>query len=260
MVHAIPKSGFARTYLIEEDEGLLAVDCGSIGAAKEIEVYCTQVLKKSLQDIRFITATHFHIDHIGGIGTLLMKCSPATRVLFHPFVKEYLTGRRELSPMKNWMDGLVPIMIASCSGVGKLSHVAFETFAGVPLSAMKDRCCLPYEPRVRYFDAERLPRYRLDFGDWEIIATPGHTEDSVSFYSAATKELICGDMIIGGKDGTGCLNRFCWDEGMIQEAFKMLNELICPRTIYPGHCDIITDDENAFRKVEFFNVSKEARV
>jgi len=189
-----------------------------------------------------------------------MKCSPATRVLFHPFVKEYLTGRRELSPMKNWMDGLVPIMIASCSGVGKLSHVAFETFAGVPLSAMKDRCCLPYEPRVRYFDAERLPRYRLDFGDWEIIATPGHTEDSVSFYSAATKELICGDMIIGGKDGTGCLNRFCWDEGMIQEAFKMLNELICPRTIYPGHCDIITDDENAFRKVEFFNVSKEARV
>jgi len=253
MVHAIPKSGFARTYLIEEDEGLLAVDVGSIGAAKEIEVYCTQVLKKSLQDIRFITATHFHIDHIGGIGTLLMKCSPEARVLFHPFVKEYLAGRRELSPMKNWMDGLVPIMIASCSGVGKMSHVAFETFAGVPLVAMKDRCCLPYESRVRYFDAGRLPRYRLGFGDWEIIATPGHTEDSVSFYSAATKELICGDMIIGGKDGTGCLNRFYWDEGMIQAAFKMLNELICPRIIYLGHGDIIADDENAFRKVGTFS-------
>ena len=101
MVHAIPKSGFARTYLIEEDEGLMAIDAGSIGAANEIEVYCNQVLKKSIQDIRIITATHFHIDHIGGIGTLLRKCPPETRVLFHPFIKEYLAGKREMSPMKN---------------------------------------------------------------------------------------------------------------------------------------------------------------
>ena len=72
--------------------------------------------------------------------------------------------------------------------------------------------------------------------------------------------LAPGDLIIGDKDGTGCLNRFYWDEGMIQEAFKMLNEIICPRIICPGHGDIIAADENAFRKVRSFNVSKEARV
>jgi len=252
MVHIIPKSGFARTYLIEEGDGLMAVDVGSIGAVQDIEVYCTQVLRKSLQDIRFIASTHFHIDHIGGIGTLLRKCSPETRVLFHPFVKEYLVGRRELSPMKNWMNGLIPTVTASCSGIGKLSHVASETLAGVPLSVVKDRCCLPYEARIRYFDAGRLPRYRIGFGDWEVIMTPGHTEDSVSFFSDTTKELICGDLIIGRKDGAGYLNRFCWDEGLIQETFKMLNEIICPRIIYPGHGDIIADDENTFRKVGTF--------
>jgi len=255
MVHVIPKSGFARTYLIEEDNGIVAVDVGSVGAALEIEVYCTQVLRKSLHDIRFIVATHFHIDHIGGIGTLLRKCSSETRVLFHPFVKEYLVGRRELSPMKNWMNGLIPTVIASCSGIRKLSHVAFETLAGVPLSAVKDRCCPLYEASIRYFDTGRLPRYRIGFGDWEIIATPGHTEDSVSFYSDATKELICGDLIIGRKDGTGCLNRFCWDEGLIQKTFKMPNEIICPRIIYPGHGEIILDEENAFRKVGTFSES-----
>ncbi|HOH73988.1 MAG TPA: MBL fold metallo-hydrolase [Syntrophales bacterium] len=249
MVHIIPKSGFARTYLIEEDEGLMAVDVGSIGAAQEIEVYCTQVLKKSLQDIRIITVTHFHIDHIGGIGTLLQKCSPETRVLFHPFVKEYLTGRREMSPMKNWLNGLIPTLIASCSDIGSLSHVAFETLAGIPLSAMKNCCCLPYEPWIHYFDTGRLPSYRFGFGDWEIIATPGHTEDSVSFYSDAAKELICGDLIIGRQDGSSQLNHFYWDEDLIKEAFKMLREIFSPRIIYPGHGDIIADDENAFRKV-----------
>ena len=252
MVHIIPKSGFARTYLIEEDEGLMAVDVGTIGAAQEIEVYCTQVLKKSLQDIRIITATHFHIDHIGGIGTLLRKCFPETRVLFHPFIKEYLTGKREMTPMKNWMDGLIPTMIASCVGVGNPSHVAFETLAGIPLSAMKNCCRLPYEPWIRYFEAGRLPRYRFGFGDWEIIATPGHTEDSVSFYSNATKELICGDLIIGRQNGSGHLNSFYWDEDLIKEAFMMLREIICPRIIYPGHGNIIAGDENAFRKVGTF--------
>jgi glyoxylase-like metal-dependent hydrolase (beta-lactamase superfamily II) len=260
MVHAIPKSGFARTYLIETDEGLMAVDAGSIGAAQEIEVYCTQVLRKSLQDIRFVTATHFHIDHIGGIGTLLRKCSPEAKILFHPFVKEYLAGTRELSPMKNWMKGLIPTMIASCSNIGKLSHLAFESLAGVPLSITRNRHYLPYEAWIGYFDVKRLPRYRIDFGDWEAIITPGHTEDSISFYSDATRELICGDLIIGGKDGTGHLNRFCWDEALIQETFEMLNGIICPRIIYPAHGGIIADDENAFRKVALFTETKVGRI
>jgi hypothetical protein len=41
MVHIIPESGFANTYLIEEDAGLIAVDVGSIGAAQEVATYCT---------------------------------------------------------------------------------------------------------------------------------------------------------------------------------------------------------------------------
>lgn len=256
MVHAIPKSGFARTYLIEEDKGLMAVDVGSIGAAQEIETYCTGILKRPLEDIRFIIATHFHIDHIGGIGMLLRKCSPETKVLFHPFVKEYLDGSRELSPMMNWMNGLIPTVIASCTGIGKLSHVTFETPAGIPLSITRDHCYLPYEAWIGYFDAKRLPRYRIGVGDWEVIVTPGHTEDSISFHSNITRDLICGDLIIGGKDGTGCLNRFCWDEVLIQEAFEMLNGIICPRIIYPGHGAIIADNENAFRKVALFTEIK----
>jgi len=269
MVHIIPKSGFARTYLIEEDENIMAVDVGSIGAAQEIEAYCSDVLQKSTQGIRFIISTHFHIDHIGGIGTLLRKCSLETLVLFHPFVQEYLAGSRELPPMENWVNGLVPTALASLSNIKKPSDCTPETLSGIPpsalrppmrvaqhaqgsgqrLEAIKNHDHLPYESHIRYFDAGRLPRYQIGFGDWEVIVTPGHTEDSVSLYSNTTKELICGDLIIGDFDGTGFLNNFCQDEKQIQETFQMLKENIRPVVIYPGHGGIIKDAENAFRKV-----------
>jgi len=257
MVYIIPKSGFAKTYLIEEDKNIMAVDVGSIGAAHEIESYCTDVLQKSPQDIRFIIATHFHIDHIGGIGTLLRKCSPETLVLFHPFVQEYLAGSTDLPPMENWASGLLPTALASFSNIKKPSDFTPETLSGIPpsassghrLEAIKNLDHLTYESSIRYFDAGRLPRYQIGFGDWEVIATPGHTEDSVSLYRNITKELICGDLIIGNHDGTGHLNTFCQDEKLIQETFQILKENIRPVVIYPGHGDIITDAENAFRKV-----------
>ena len=127
MVHRIPDCGFAKSYIIEEDEGLMVIDVGSIGAAQEIEHYCAQILNRPLRDIRFIAATHFHIDHIGGIGTLLNKCSPEAKVLFHPLVQEYLDGKKELSSMKNWLSGLLPTLLhsiaatESVSATGKLS-------------------------------------------------------------------------------------------------------------------------------------------
>ena len=116
MVHSIPDCGLSNTYLIEEGAGLMVVDVGSVGAAQAIEDYCTHTLKRSLRAIRVIAATHFHIDHIGGIGALLSKCPPETMVLFHPLVKAYLKDNRQISPMRNWFTGLLPTLLASSFG------------------------------------------------------------------------------------------------------------------------------------------------
>ena len=236
MVHIIPKSGFARAYLICEGENIFAVDVGSIGAAQEIEAYCADVLRVSTQAIRFIAATHFHTDHIGGIGTLLRKCSPETQVLFHPLVREYLAGNRELPAMKNWISGLLPTVIASLSNLKNPADFTPETLSGIPVIGIDGLSHLPYEASIRYFDAGLLPRYPLGFGpsassghrDWEVIATPGHTEDSISLYNNFTKELICGDLIIGNQDGTGHLNTFVQDEITTHETFVMLKYSISP--------------------------------
>jgi glyoxylase-like metal-dependent hydrolase (beta-lactamase superfamily II) len=253
MVHIIPDSGFARTYLIEEDDGLMAVNVGSIGAAREIESYCSDVLGKSLRDIRFIAATHFHIDHIGGIGTLLKKCSPETNVLFHLLAKDYVEGKANLAPMRNWLSGLVPTIIReNYSGIGNLSHVSFESFAGFPLPGFRTMERVPYADRVSYIDMQAALLSRTEFSDREVISTPGHTPDSFSLYNWKTRELFCGYLILGKNDDTGCLNRFCWDEGLALDSFAMLKNIFSVRKIYPGHGNVIQDDEDAFAKVDSF--------
>jgi glyoxylase-like metal-dependent hydrolase (beta-lactamase superfamily II) len=210
-------------------------------------------LGRPLQDIKFIAVTHFHIDHIGGIGTLLKECSPETKVLFHPFVQDYLEGKRELSTMKNWLTGLIPTMVTSLSDIKNLSHVAFENAASIPLSIFRDYRNLPYEDQISYLDQGRLPRYKIGFGNWEVISTPGHTEDSVSLFNQDTKELICGDLIIGRKDGTGYLNRFHYDPEVICRSYWRVRDLM-PKVIYPGHGGIVRHALDAMLKVKNLRV------
>ena len=252
MVHPIPGSGLAQTYLItDEKDGLMVVDCGSIGAARAVEDFCTHTIKRSLMAIRMIAATHFHIDHIGGIAALLAKCSPKTVVLFHPLVKAYLKAGRPLSPMRNWVTGLVPTLIAGgFFGVRKWSDLVFDGPAGVPLPLFQTWQKVSYADRIRYLEGNRLPRSRIGFGGWEVIAAPGHTEESVVFYNEASGELITGDLILGRKGGRGCLNQFCWDEGQSQRTFAVLAQSIRVRIIFPGHGPVIWSAEDAFGKVD----------
>ena len=255
MVHPIPGSGLAQTYLITDDkDGLMAVDCGSIGAARAVEDFCTHTIKRSLMAIRIIAATHFHIDHIGGIAALLAKCSSKTTVLCHPLVRAYLKAGRPLPPMRHWVTGLVPTLIAGgFFGVRKWSDLTLDGPAGVPLPFFRDCQRVTYVDRIRYLEGIRLPRSRIGFGGWEVIAAPGHTEESVIFYNEASGELITGDLILGRKDGRGYLNRFCWDEGQIRRTFAALAESIRVRVIYPGHGPVIWSAEDAFQKVDDFS-------
>ena len=165
MVHIVPKSGFARAYLICEGENIMAVDVGSIGAAHEIGSYCADVLRVSTKAIRFIVATHFHTDHIGGIAALLRICPSDTRVMFHPIVREYLAGTRALPAMKNWVRGLLPTVVASLPNMKNPNDFTPETLSGIPVVGMNSLSHLPYEASIRYFDAGLLPRYPLGFGN-----------------------------------------------------------------------------------------------
>ena len=137
-VHAIPNTGFARSYIIEGRNGLAAVDVGSKGSAEDIAEYIVHIMGKKVSDLRYITATHYHIDHIGGIGHLLKRCPDNTRVLFNYRVKDYLRGTRRISLIKNWFVGTMPALVVSSRYLRRLSHLSFGSLAGIPLPGIRN--------------------------------------------------------------------------------------------------------------------------
>lgn len=106
---------------------------------------------------------------------------------------------------------------------------------------------LPYEDRISYIGSGLLSRYDLVFENWGIIITPGHTEDSVSFFNEDTRELVCGDLILGQRDGNGYLNPFYSDKKTIIQSFHIVHGNLLPRLIYPGHGEIIRQALDAMR-------------
>jgi hydroxyacylglutathione hydrolase len=259
MVHCVPETGFARTYLIEASEGLIAIDVGCKGAAESVARYVTDLPGKRLDDIKFITATHFHIDHIRGIGYLLDKCGPSTKVLFNSRVEDYLKKIRYISPLEHWFTAFIPALIRCFKYLRfrDVGDLMFGSLAGLPLGPIRKIFCfysVPYgTKRIAYMNVPKNGSYRLGFGDWEAILTPGHTEDSLSFYNPFSRELICGDLILNlHRPWKGTLNRFHWSDKDIKDSLRKLRATIKPKKIYPGHGEVICDQINALAGVEIF--------
>jgi len=210
MVYPVPYSGFSRTYVLVAEGRLAVVDPGSVGAARDARRFIEEKLGGEMKDVTAVMATHFHIDHIGGIGTLLSFTGPETQVFFHSRVRDCLENKRPLSSMKNWHRGLRPAAWKSARYLRRAAHLRFDSLAGIPLPVFRNLSSLSFAvERIAFFGGSQKKRYPLGFGDWEVIETPGHTGDSVCFYREAAGELLCGDLIINMEEkGRGKLNRF----------------------------------------------------
>ena len=254
MVYVTPAGGLARSYVISEAEGLVVVDVGSIGTAEDVAIFIKRLPGRSLHDVKCVVATHFHIDHIGGIGSLLKQCPPDTVVLFHFLVEHYLKRQRTISRLKNWITGFLPAALCSARYVRRFAHFRFESLAGIPLPILENSLSLPYHrDRIRFLQVEPEIPCRLNFGDWEILATPGHTEDALSLYNPVSGELICGDLILNFRNnGTGYLNSFYWNRQAVEDSHQYLTHKAGAKTIYPGHGEVIRSAGNALSGVRTF--------
>jgi glyoxylase-like metal-dependent hydrolase (beta-lactamase superfamily II) len=211
-VHTITdRFSMSNTYLIV-GERLIVVDPGSELNVRQLWHYLQRFLHRSPTEIDLVVLTHLHTDHIAGIVTLRRLCSAP--IAASAVVRE-LAGR---SPD----DLLTPV----------LNQVSFQRLPGI----LQHLDLFPpaYERLSKQIDlwlndAEGLPGHPT----WRVIASPGHTPESICLYNPGSRELLCGDTVTTVQGGAP-LVRGGTNRQQLAETLKVLRSLHA-NYLYPGH-------------------------
>ena len=141
-----------------------------------------------------LCATHAHSDHVGGAPALASRAK--ARVHLPEPSRAYLEGSTPRSPRPKaiariWPAAFdQPLDARGVADAARGSRVAgYGTGAGMRW---------PNEVPVEYLaDGEPLP----GAPDWVVISTPGHTDDSTSFWNPKMHTLLSGDAVlsVGGR-------------------------------------------------------------
>lgn len=237
--------GYANTYLVEGKDGFGVIDVGSRLAAEMVAEYITEKLKIKIDELRLITATHFHIDHIGGISHLL-KIAPKAEVNYFFRVGKYLTGEEKLGipPLASWLRGLIPAFSRLNQHLLSARQFLICPKAGIPLPFLRNINLFGYKPKCKLQENQEIPC----LSGWRILATSGHSPDSVCFYHKKGRILISGDTVLN-LTGTGELNGFYCSREEIRNSFRKLSRLPIDN-IYPGHGMPIIGVKDAMTRVK----------
>lgn len=213
MVHTITdRFSMANTYLID-DERLVVVDPGSDLNVRLLHNYIRQFLGRSPQDIDLVVLTHLHPHHTSGVMALKAFCSaPVAASALVRHVASNVEAKGRVLP--------------------RISH-----FAGRMLpDALQYLDVFPsaYTEQMRLVDlwledVNGLPGHP----DWRIIASPGHTPESLCLYNPFSQELICGDTVITSEGDVPHL-RAGASRNLLRETLHLLRSLDV-RYLYPGH-------------------------
>lgn len=207
----------------------MAVDVGTSSAANKTFRYLSR-RAIATSCLRMVTATHFHIDHVAGISRTL-HLFPQARVCFSTMVRDYLKRRDRIclfSPA-TCLKCLLPIFAAQSNHLKNTAALLLSDKVAIPLPLLSRFLPSRYRAECILDEGRSIPA----LPHWQLIRAPGHSPDSVCFYSSSERTLLSGDTILN-MGGSGELNSFCCDHDTITESFKKLSGLAIEH-IYPGH-------------------------
>jgi hydroxyacylglutathione hydrolase len=212
-VHTITdRYSLANTYLIN-DERVFLVDPGSEFNARFALQYLQQFLHRRPQDVDLIVLTHLHPDHTAGVEYVRGAC--------HVPVAASIIAR-QIAQSKPQDNSLLPTISHKAGQVlpGVLRHLDlfgphYTTQARLIDLWLEDVSSLPFHP------------------DWRVIASPGHTPESLCLYNPFSRELLCGDTVITAEGGAPLLGG-ATNHRQLDETLRTLRSLDV-HYLYPGH-------------------------
>jgi hydroxyacylglutathione hydrolase len=217
-VHTITdRFSMANTYVID-GERMFVVDPGSELNVRLVLVYLRDFLHRTPTDIDLIVLTHLHPDHTAGVEMLRQICNApiAASHAVQYLAREETRGKQVIQGITQFAEQvmrqrIVPVALHHLdlfpphyANQVNMINIWLEDVAGVP-----------YHP------------------NWRVIASPGHTPDSVCLYNPFSYELLCGDTVITIEDGSPLL-RGAVNRRQLEETLSTLRSLNV-NYLYPGH-------------------------
>lgn len=206
-VHIITdRFSMTNTYLIDDGDRLIVVDPESTLNVRQLCFYLKHILRRELSDIDLIVLTHLNHGHMVGVETLRYLCK-APIAAFAIINSTQIKKPNKLPAYNPWSHSILP-------GVLKFWRPIYERQAHYIDTWLDDVQGLPGHP------------------DWRVIASPGHTPESICLYNPFTYELLCGKIIISAQ---GIATLAAGTNRRQQETTLKLLRSLRVHYLYPGH-------------------------
>lgn len=212
----------ANTYLVD-DGRLIVVDPGSVLNVRLTLDYLQRYLHRLPSEIDLIVLTHLHPDHTAGVEVLRQICHAPVAA---SIIARHLTQK--------WRGETLHLAEPQISVVNTLLMQALNQRSRPGILHHLDLFSPSYERQVRLVDlwlehAADLPNHP----DWCVIASPGHTPESLCLYNRCSYELLCGDTVVTVEGGS-ILVRAGMGRAQMEETLNALRTLKI-YYLYPGH-------------------------
>ena len=214
-------------YLIHDggDGAPVVIDAGLSGVVHDL-VAVMDSLGLALPELAGIFATHGHSDHVGGAPALSAQsgapiCLPSRTL-------SYVAGEIPRSPSAAAIARIWPTVFDQpFDRRGALDAMRGAKVAGYGTSSGMR---WPAERRLRpLVDGDCLPGAPA----WQVITSPGHTDDSLSFWHPGTATLLSGDAVLS-VDGRAWITPETVDDGLNADTAARLRRLDVAHLL-PGH-------------------------
>jgi glyoxylase-like metal-dependent hydrolase (beta-lactamase superfamily II) len=193
----------SNTYVINETRLIVVDPCSALNV-RLLSVYLRTFLHRSPADIDLIVLTNMHQDSTSGIESLRRICTAPIAA-----------SSAALTLTQSELQKTLPRLMYTLPG---------NTASFPPLSIQQAKYV-----DIWLQDVGGLPLHP----DWRVIASAGHTPETICLYNPFTRELLSGDTIVTIENGTPLLRRGIHRD-QLNETLRVLRSLPI-RYLYPGH-------------------------
>lgn len=195
VIDARPDIGVTRVsrwifncYVLHGEAGLIVVDAGLPNVVSDL----APVVRDLDRPVLAVVATHGHTDHVAGASRVAERYDAPIHLPARTLA--YIAGERPRTPspvkMATIWRTLLDQPFDPAAATGLLRGAATTGYGA--------RRSMPWpglQPAGGLNSGDSLPGHP----EWSVIAAPGHTDDSIAFWNAATGTLLTGDAAVSAR-------------------------------------------------------------